>query len=294
MNVITTQSLTKKYKDIIALDEFNISIPENKIIGLIGKNGAGKTTLLKACAGRIRQTSGEVKIFGEKVFDNLDVLSKIVFVDEESQYDDSFRVKDIFALAACYYQSWDDDLAQKLIKHFALKQTQKYKKLSRGMKTQVNIIIGICARMPLTILDEPTLGLDAAVRKDFYNILLRDYMNHPRTIIISSHLLNEIEILLEDIVLIDKGKVLMNVPVEEFRNYSVALVGESTFLKEFVQDKEVLDESSLGNASKYVIKNEITEKEKKHLVSNSIDIQSVSSQDLFIYLTSKGGFYEEF
>lgn len=293
MNVIKAKNLTKKYKDTIALDDFSISIPENKIVGLIGRNGAGKTTLLKACAGRIKQSSGELLVFNEKVFDNLNVLSKLVFVDEEAQYDEAYKAKEIIALAKCYYQSWDDELANKLIKHFGLNTNKKYKKLSRGMKTQVNIIIGICSRMPLTILDEPTLGLDAAVRKDFYNILLRDYMSHPRTIVISSHLLNEIEILLEDIILIDEGKLLMNMPIEEFRNYGVAIVGKKEFLKEFTENRQVLEESALGNSAKYIIKNDLTDKDRLLLKSNNIDIQKVSSQDLFICLTSKGEFYDE-
>lgn len=294
MQAITTQSLTKNYKDKIALCDFTITIPENKIVGLIGRNGAGKTTFLKICAGRIKQTNGELKILNEKVFDNLNVLSKIVFVDEESQYDSSFKVKQILAMAKCYYQDWDDVLANKLIKHFELNTNKKYKKLSRGMKTQVNIIVGICCRMPLTIMDEPTLGLDAAVRKDFYNILLNDYIKYPRTIIISSHLLNEVEVLLEDIILIEDGKLLINMPIEEFRNYSIALIGNSNFLVKFTKNKEILDESKLGNSSKYIIKNNLSVEEKSKLKSNNIDIQSVSSQDQFIYLTSKGALYNDF
>lgn len=294
MDVIKTQALTKKYKDNIALDNLSITIPKNKIIGLIGRNGAGKTTFLKTCAGKIRQSSGEVLVFGEQVFDNLNVLSKIVFVDEEMQYDPSYKIKDILSLAECYYETWDRDFAAKLIDHFNLSINKKYKKLSRGMKTQVNIIIGICSRMPLTIMDEPTLGLDAAFRKDFYNILLNDYIKHPRTIIISSHLLNEIEMLLEEIVLIDNGKLIIHESIDTFRNYSIMLIGSNDFLGEFVKNKEIINSSQLGNSHEYIIKNDLSEKDIDILRKNNVSIKSVSPQDLCIYLTSKGVLFNEF
>ena len=294
MDVIKTEGLSKIYKDVTALDNVSISIGENKIIGLIGKNGAGKTTFLKTCAGRIKQTSGDIKIFDDQVFDNLNILSKLVFVDEESKYNSAYKVKEILDLANLYYDSWDNEFALKLIKHFGLNTNKKYKKLSRGMKTQVNVIIGICCRMPLTILDEPTLGLDAAFRKDFYHILLNDFINHPRTIIISSHLLNEIEMLLEEIILIDNGKLVMHKTMEDFSNYSIMLSGDTSFLETFTKDMEVINSSSFVNTSEYIVKNVLSKQEIKKLKENNISMKSVSPQDLFIFLTSKGVLFDEF
>jgi ABC-2 type transport system ATP-binding protein len=156
------------------------------------------------------------------------------------------------------------------------------------MKTHVNIIIGICCHAPLTIFDEPTLGLDAAVRKEFYSILLNDYMKYPRTIIISSHLLNEIDMLLEDIVLIEEGKLLMHTSMEEFRDYAIELSGDSEFLSKYVKSKEVINESRFGNSLSIVIANDLSDKEREMLKTANVDIKSVSTQDLFIYMTSKG------
>jgi len=294
MSIIKAYNLTKEYKDTVALDNFTITIPENKIIGLIGKNGAGKTTFLKTCAGRIRQTSGDIRIFDNQVFDNLNVLSKLVFVDEESKYNPIYKVKEIIHMASIYYDSWDGEFASKLVKHFGLNIEKRYKKLSRGMKTQVNIIIGLCCRMPLTILDEPTLGLDAAFRKDFYHILLNDYINHPRTIFISSHLLNEIEMLLEEVILINEGKLVMHLSMEEFSNYSIMLNGKTSYLETFSLNKEVININPFVNTSEYVIKNDLTKEEIKELKNNNITMKSVSPQDLFIFLTSKGVLFDEF
>lgn len=293
MDVIDTKNLNKQYKDISALSDINVSITENKIIGLIGKNGAGKTTFLKTCAGRIKPTSGDIKIFNETVFDNLDVLSKLVFVDEESNYSATYKIKEIMNIASLYYDSWNADLAKKLIKHFNLNIEKKYKTLSRGMKTQVNVIIGICCRMPLTILDEPTLGLDAAFRKDLYHILLSDFINNPRTIIISSHLLNELDMLLEEIILIDDGRLIMHKTMDEFKEYSIMLNGDTSFLESYTKDKEIINVNNFIHSSEYVIRNSLTNIDIEVLNKNNITVSNVSPQDLFIYLTSKGMMFDE-
>lgn len=288
MSLIECHDLTKKYKDTIALNNFSCKIDENKIIGLIGRNGAGKTSFLKICAGYIKPTSGEINIFGQKVFDNINVLGNMIFIDEEIQYDTNLRLKDILELGKAYYKNWDEDFAKKLLAFFGLNEKKKYKKLSRGMKTQFNIIMGISSRMPLTIFDEPTLGLDAAFRKEFYNILLKDYMNHPRTIIISSHLLNEIENLLEEIILIDKGELVLHKPIEAIQNYAVILNGKKDIIEEFIKNKEILSNDQLGNNLIVGIKNDLSKDELTYLNENNIDVSKMSAQDVCINLTSKG------
>lgn len=288
MSLIECVNLTKEYKDTLALNNFNCKIEENKIIGLIGRNGAGKTSLLKICAGYIRPTSGEINIFGEKVFDNLNVLGNMIFIDEEIQYDNNLRLIDIMTLGKAYYKNWDDNFAKKMLQFFGLNEKKKYKKLSRGMKTQFNIIMGISSRMPLTLFDEPTLGLDAAFRKEFYNILLKDYMNHPRTIIISSHLLNEIENLLEEIVLINEGELVLHESIETIQNYAVILNGKKDVIEEFIKNKEVLSSDQLGNNLIVGIKNDLSKEDIAYLKKKNVDVSKMSAQDVCINLTGKG------
>lgn len=296
MNVIECFNLTKTYKDVNALHNFSLSLEENKIIGLIGRNGAGKTTFLKTCTGNIIPTLGEIRIFNEKVFDNLNVLSNIIFVDEEVQYDTSMILKDILALARIYYKNWDNAMANRLIDFFCLNVKKKYKKLSRGMKTQFNIIMGICSRMPLTLFDEPTLGLDAAFRKSFYNILLKDYLNYPRTIIISSHLLSEIEAILEEIVLIKDGELIFIKPIEEVQNYGVYVTGKHETVKAFSKDKKILSRQLLGNSLSVGIENNMTDNEMEFLKNNNIEVSKMNAQDVCINLTAneKDGVFDDF
>jgi ABC-2 type transport system ATP-binding protein len=295
-SIINCKDLTKQYKSKKALDKVTISIDENKIIGLIGRNGAGKTTFLKTCAGYLIPTAGEINIFGKKPFDNLDVLSNMVFIDEEIQYAESLKLKEILELGRIYYKNWDDAFAWKLLKYFGLNEKIKYKKLSRGMKTQFNIVMGLACRAPLTLMDEPTLGLDVAVRKEFYNILLKDYMENPRTFVISSHLMGEIENLLEEIILIHDGKLVFQKPIEELQGYALLLNGKKEMLTPFIEKKQLLHSEVFGNSIIAGIVNDLTKEEEEYLEQNNVDISRAKIQDIYIWLTKngKGGGFDAF
>ncbi len=295
MSVISCSNLEKRYKTKLAINNLSVSIDENKIVGLIGRNGAGKTTFLKMCAGYLRPTGGQLKILNEEVFDNIDVLSELIFVDEEIKYHRSYRIKDICELAAIYYKNWDAKFATRLLKYFNLDENQRYKRLSRGMKTQLNMIVGLSSRAPVTILDEPTLGMDAAVRKDFYNILLKDYMDNPRTILISSHLLNEIETLLEEIILIDNGELVLQKPIDEMQEFGIYLSGKRDVVEPYIKNKQVLNTEYMGNSLIAAIKNDLTDGEKEELMNKNIDISKVKVEDVCIYLTRKqrGGAFDD-
>jgi len=289
MKAVECKMLTRKFSKITVLDSLTFSLDENKIIGLIGRNGAGKSTFLKICAGLIRPTSGDIRVFGEKVFDNINVLSRLVYIYDDMKFNDYLKLSDILELGPMYHKNWDSDLALRLMKLFGLKDRVKYSKLSRGMKSMFNIVVGLSSQAQLTLLDEPTLGLDAAVRKDFYRILLTDYMEHPRTIIISSHLLGELENLLEEIILIDGGKLVLHRSAEELKNYGIYLNGRSDIVAPFIKNKHVLNLQNLGNSMIAGIENNLSESELSYLHDNNVDISRISMEDVCIYLTRKKG-----
>lgn len=291
--VLQTKKLTRSYGTKKAVNDITLTLEENNIIGLIGRNGAGKTTFLKMLAGYTRPTSGELTLWEQPVFDNIDVVSQLVFVDEEIHYSPSFRLEDILQVSAHAYPHWDDAFARKLIRYFGLDTKKHYKKLSRGMKTQFNIIVGLASRAPLTLLDEPTLGLDAAVRKDFYNILLKDYMEHPRTIIISSHLLSEMENLLTELVLIDEGSLILHEPIDVLQEYGVYLEGNKSTILDFTEQKTVYSTETLGQSAMVAIRNDLSDTERAYLQSANIELRKIPVQDMCIYLTKgreEGGF----
>lgn len=294
MKIIECQELVKRYGNVNALDNITFSIEENTITGLIGRNGAGKTTLLKILAGYWRETSGEVKVFERHPFNDLVVSSNTIFVDDMMSFTSSLTLKEILDEARNFYPNWDHNLAEGLLDYFNFNPKQTHQQLSKGKKSTYNMIVGLAAKCPLTIFDEPTTGMDAAVRKDFYRALIKDYLQSPRTIIISSHHLDEVEDLLEDVFLIHDGKKMLHLPIDELKNYAVMLSGKTSVIMQYLDDKEVIYKKSIGDDNcSVIVRNNFPHENMKRL---GITISPVNSTDLCVYLTSqtKGGIDDVF
>jgi ABC-2 type transport system ATP-binding protein len=288
MKVVVCNEVSKVYGKKKALNKLSFSIEKNKITGLIGRNGAGKTTLLKLIAGFIHETSGEVHVFSEKPFNNLKVSSNRIYLDDQQYFPNSLTLNDILQSARTFYANWEKELADRLFDYFSFYPQQHYYTLSKGMKSTFNMIIALAARCPLTILDEPTTGMDSSVRKDFYRALLKDYIDHPRTIILSSHLLNEIEDLLEDVLLIKDGEKCLHLPVADLKEYAIGINGKEDIVMEIVRNREILHQKRIGIDGVYVVvENNFTEVETDNYKLKGVEIISVASDDLCTYLTSK-------
>ncbi|OLS39292.1 ATP-binding cassette domain-containing protein [Bacillus sp. MRMR6] len=287
MSVIECNGLTKMYGHKKALNNLSFKIEENVITGLIGRNGAGKTTLLKIIAGFLQPSSGEVKVFSEQPFNNLMVSANMIFINDQMDLPASLNLKEILDVSESFYQNWDQGLANRLFDYFSFHSLQSYHELSKGMKSTFNMILGISARCALTIFDEPTTGMDAAVRKDFYRALLKDYIAYPRTIIISSHHLNEIQDLLEDILLIKAGREYLHMAAADLNDWSISLQGRTELVTKWTQEREVLHIESRGlNYSYVVVRNEFSDREIQEARLAGLEFSKVSSSDLCVYLTS--------
>ncbi len=297
MSVLEFENVTKTYGKKKALDELTFSIGENKITGLIGRNGAGKTTMLKIAAGFMRESSGEVRVFGENPFNNLAVSANMIMVDNDLNLPASLNLGELLDTAASFYPNWDMKLARNLVEYFRLDLEQHHTGLSKGMKNTFNAILGLASRCALTIFDEPTNGMDAGVRKDFYRALLKDYLANPRTIIISSHHLNEVEDILEDILLLKDGKQFLHMTVEDLREYAVVVSGKEEVLNSWLSGHEVFHQSSAGFGRSYaVVRNDLSEDQITEAMKNSLEFSVISNEDLCLYLTSqeKGGIDDVF
>jgi ABC-2 type transport system ATP-binding protein len=297
MNVIECKGLTKKYGSLAALDNLHCTIEENKITGLIGRNGAGKTTLLKMIAGFLQPTSGEIKVFLEKPFNNLFVSANVIFINDQMELPTALNLKDILMAAESFYKNWDAELAEGLFDYFSLNEGQYIQDLSKGMRSTFNMILGLASRCALTIFDEPTTGMDTAVRKDFYRALLKDYIAHPRTILISSHHLDEIEDLLEDILLLKEGKEHLHLPISDLKEWAIGLQGRADLIRQWTRDREVVHMESRGvNYSYAVVRNDYTNSDLQEARTAGLDLSQVSSSDLCVYLTrkTKGGIDDVF
>jgi len=286
MYVIECEGLTKKRRKLKSLDNLSFSIKENTITGLIGRNGAGKTTLMKILAGYWYESSGSVKVFDQRPFQNLFVSANAIYVDDEMRFSNRLTLSDILKEAARFYPNWDEKLAKRLFNYFSFHPNQIHLHLSKGKKSTFNMIIGLASKCALTMFDEPTTGMDTAVRKDFYRALLKDYLAHPRTILISSHHLEEVEDLLEDVLLLDQGEKYFHLTMEELKEYAVGLSGRTEIMMQWTANKEVIHYKQIGKDTTYAVikKSYLPLQQAKEL---EIDVMPVSPSDLCVYLTSK-------
>lgn len=291
MKVIECKDITKTYLRRNVLNKLSFTIKENTITGLVGRNGAGKTTILKIISGLIKETSGEIKVFSERPFNNLNVSANSIFIDDQMSFPQALQLGEILEVAGSFYPNWDQDLAKRLFDYFSFDSKHYHQRLSKGKTSTFNMIIGLAARCPLTIFDEPTTGMDASVRMDFYRALLKDYMAYPRTIILSSHHLEEIEDLLEDVLLIHNGKKLFQIPISELKEWAIAIKGPIGEVAHLIKGKQVIFQKEIGVNTQYtVVRNDFSESSLKMAYLAGLEIIPVPSSDLCIYLTndSKG------
>jgi ABC-2 type transport system ATP-binding protein len=252
--VARLEGVTMRFRDQVALDDVSAVLEQDTITGLLGRNGAGKTTLMQLLTGHRVPTSGRVEVFGGRPFENDAVLSQMAFIKEGQRYPDHFRVRDALQAAAMLFPNWDDDLAQSLLRDFDLPEKRTIKKLSRGMNSAVGIIIGLASRAPLTLFDEPYLGLDAVARQLFYDRLLADYAEHPRTILLSTHLIEEIADLLEHVLLIDHGRIVLDDDADSLRASAVTVSGARDRVEAFGARHEVLHRETLAGSARAVVR----------------------------------------
>lgn len=224
-NAIEIQSITRAFGGAKALDEVSLSVPEGSILGLLGRNGAGKTTLMSLTAGQDRPSAGRVTVFGERPYENESALSKVIFVRDNQRYPDDYRLHHVLRIAPVYAPDWDAGVAAELVDGFRIPARTPIRKFSRGQLSALAIVLGLASRSPVTLLDEPYLGLDVTARGFFHDMLLRDYTEHPRTIVLSTHLIEESEALFDRIVILDRGKVRIDVASEEIPDQAFVLSG---------------------------------------------------------------------
>ncbi|MCO7222451.1 ABC transporter ATP-binding protein [Klenkia sp. PcliD-1-E] len=249
----TLEDVTMRFRGQTAVDGITATVQEGCITGLLGRNGAGKTTLMQLLTGHRVPTSGRVRVFGADPYEDDAALSRICFVKESQRYPDHFRVCDVLSSAAMLFPGWDHDVAQDLVTEFDLPRRRPVKKLSRGMTSMIGIVVGLASRAPLTFFDEPYLGLDAVARQQFYDRLLADYAERPRTVVLSTHLIEEIGDLLEHVLLIDRGRVLLDEDAEAVRGRALTVSGSTAAVAGFTAGRHVLHSDEVGTFTRAVV-----------------------------------------
>ncbi|MQA35990.1 ABC transporter ATP-binding protein [Modestobacter roseus] len=280
----TLDRVTMRFRGHTALSDVSVAFQADTITGLLGRNGAGKTTLMQLLTGHRVPTSGQVEVLGGRPYENDAVLSRICFIKESQRYPDHFRVRDAVEVAATLYPSWDRDLAEQLLDDFELPRKRPVKKLSRGMTSAVGIVLGLASRAPVTLFDEPYLGLDAVARQLFYDRLLADYAEHPRTVVLSTHLIEEISDLLEHIVLIDRGRVLLDADAESLRATALTVAGPADIVARFVADHRVLRREAVAGHARVVV--QLRSVTDRHAATElGLTVEPTSIQQLVVALS---------
>lgn len=287
--VASTRGLTKRFGSVTALEDVTLDLRANTIYGLLGRNGAGKTTLMQVMTGQAFQTAGEVRIFGQTPHENTEVLRGISFIKESQAYPADYKVKHVLAAARHLLRDWDEDFARELVRDFDLPIDRKVKKLSRGMTSALGVTIGLASRAPLTFFDEPYLGLDAVSRQLFYDRLLADYAEHPRTVVLSTHLIDEVADLLEHVLLIDQGRLVVDAPADDLRDTAMTVSGLTTDIDSFLGGRPELRRESLGNQARVVLRTEDRADDIAHAKSLGLLVEPVSLQQLIVETTNLRG-----
>lgn len=283
--MLLIKDLNKTYGKNKILEDINLDIDENKIYGLLGRNGVGKTTLLKLIASQLTRDSGEIKLDGAEVFENENAMENLCLVRDFPNSVKEKKVKDILAQAGVLCKEWDVKYEKFLIKEFELNTNKKLSKLSTGNQTIVGLIIGLVSRARITIFDEPTIGLDAAMRYKFYNLLLEDYEKFPRTVIISTHLIDEVSNLFEEIIILNNRKVVLKDDINSIKQRSYFLSGREDRVDLITKDKRIIHSEKFGSTKIVGVYGELTEDEKREIRDKNIEISNIPLQKLFVYLT---------
>ena len=285
MNAIQIKDVVKRYSNVNALDRVSLSFEYSKIYGFLGRNGAGKSTLINIISNRIFADEGEILIDGLRAKENMEVHEKILCMSEMDLYDTSLKVIEHFKWIDRFYDSFDLDQARQIAEKFGLDINKRYKALSKGYQSIFKLTIALSLHVPYVVFDEPVLGLDANHRELFYELLLQDYENYQRTIIIATHLIEEVANIIEEVVLIDKGRVLLQETVETLMNKGYCISGLAGEVDDYCKDKNVIGYDELGNLKLAYILGE-----KEQLPKNShLQISNMNLQKLFVKLTEKGG-----
>ena len=269
---VRTAGLTRHYGSVTALDGVDVELADGAVHGLLGRSGAGKTTLLRILAGQEFPDGGTATGTG----------GAVCLVREDQQYPDTYRVADALRAAALLQPHWSPDLAAELLDRFGLPADRRVEQLSRGMRSMLGAVVGIASRASLTLLDEPYLGLDAVARAVLSDALMADYAGHPRTIVLSTHLIDEVAHLLEHVVVLDAGRVVLDDDADALRSRAVTVTGPQEAVERFVAGCGELHRESMGPLLR------VTAVGTPAAVPAGLEVAPVSLQQLIVHTAASG------
>ena len=231
--VISVSELTRRFGATTALASVSLAVPRGSVYGLVGANGAGKTTLIKHILGTLRAQTGSVRVFGlDPVADPVGVLSRVGYLSEEHDVPESMRVDEFMRYQRAFYPRWDDGYAEQLRLSFSLDPSARIKTLSKGQKARAGLLAALAHRPELLVLDEPSSGLDPVVRRDILEAIIRTIADEGRTVLFSSHLLDEVERVADHVTMVHEGRIALSAPLGEIKAANNGASLDEIFIKQ--------------------------------------------------------------
>ena len=274
---LSCHNLTRKFGDTTALNGVNLCLDEPKIYGLLGRNGAGKTTLLRLITNYIQPTDGSITLDEQNVWENEKAQHQIFLVTETSYFAE-MNANSLIQLMSEIYPSFDKQQCLDYAKLFELDLNKKYTALSTGYKSVLRAVLSLSVHTPFLFLDEPTLGMDAFHRELFYKLLIESYSESPSCILLSTHLISEVEGLLENVIILDHGKVLIDESSEQLLAQGYCVSGRISDVDDYCSGKNVIGSSVVGGLKTTAVLGE------REQVPDTLDVTGLSLQQLFVQL----------
>jgi ABC-2 type transport system ATP-binding protein len=289
---VSVDGLHLRYGETRALDDLTFTLEGGRIYGLLGRNGSGKTSLLSLLAAFRKPTSGTVLVDGEPVWENFAVTSRVCLIRENGDLGEgSDRVSDALDVARQLRPDWDDAYASALLDRFRLPARRKLRELSRGQQSALASAVGLASRAPLTMFDESHLGMDAPTRQAFTDELLADFMAHPRTIIVSTHLIEEMASVFEQVLILDEGRLTLRDDTETLRSRGATVTGAAERVERFLAGSglRVLNVRELGRTRSVTVDGPLDPAAVTRAGDAGLDVGPVPLQELFTHLTEPEG-----
>lgn len=278
---IELKGVTKRFRENTALNRVTATLEGGHIYGLLGRNGAGKSTFLNLIAGRLLPTQGEILADGEPVWENDRVLGKIYCMSEANYFPDGMRVKDIFRCTADFYPGFDMPYALELSDRFELDPSARNDRLSTGYGTILKLTAALASDASVVLLDEPVLGLDAGNRELFYRELVRNFSEHPRLIVFSTHLIEEAAKLIDRAVMLKRGALILDEDVEALLADSYQVRGPAENADRYAEGRAVIGSELFGGLKTVYLRG----KPDPAALPPELEIGKADLQKLFIELT---------
>ena len=248
-SVVEVRGLTRRFRSTVAIDSMDLTIPRGCVFGLLGENGAGKTTLIKHFMGLLKAQEGTVRVFGkDPIKDPEGVLSRIGYMSEQRDVPGWMRVEELMQYTQGFFPGWDEEFAADLLESFELLPSQRIKTLSMGQTAKICILVALAHKPDLVILDEPSSGLDAVVRKHILDSAIRTVAAEGRTVLFSSHLLDEVERVSDYVAIMNRGRILLFDKLDVIKDAHIRL--ELAFADELSSAPELDGAFNLGGEGK--------------------------------------------